>query len=95
MSLFNKKKEVYKIVEPPVTPSEKVIEEVAYESNTEDPQSREDIEIPKKVEAKIEPEEEEEKVLQVPVFLTPADINRLIYENNIMLKRLMSVIQKE
>ena len=91
MSLFNKKKEEYKLVEPPIGPSKKVEEEVMYKSDTEDSQINEDVEIPKKVEAEVE----EEKVLQVPVFLTEADVNRLIYENNIMLKRLMGFLQKE
>ena len=91
MSLFNRKKEGYKVVEPPINPSEKVEEEVMYKSDTEEQQIKEDVEVPKKVEAEVE----EEKVLQVPVFLTEADINRMIYENNIMLKRLMGFLQKE
>ena len=30
-----------------------------------------------------------------PTFLSKEEINRLIYENNIMLKRLLEAIQKE
>jgi len=41
-------------------------------------------------EKKIDEESKEEKIVQVPIFLTPADVNRLIYENNIILKKLIS-----
>ena len=91
MGLFNKeKKEQYKIVNPPTENVSKPIEEVMNEKVLNENSTDEE-----EVVAKEEPVTEEEKILQVPVFLTQADVNRLTYENNIMLKRLMEAIQKE
>jgi len=51
-----------------------------------------------KEESKEEPKEEfkeEEQVVGYPVFVTEADINRMIYENNQMLRQLLQIVQKE
>ena len=91
MSLFNReKKEQYKIVEPPLNIQPKVPDEVVHSAETERVNP---VQTPSE-ELKEEPKKEE-NILQVPVFLTPADVNRMIYENNIMLKRLINAIQKE
>jgi hypothetical protein len=47
-----------------------------------------------KEESKEEPKEEEQ-VVGYPVFVTEADINRMIYENNQMLRQLLQIVQKE
>ena len=91
MGLFNKKKEDYKIVNPPTEAVQKPEEEVMNENVFNEDSTNEE----EKIITKENKVVEEEKILQVPVFLTQADVNRLIYENNIMLKRLMEAIQKE
>ncbi len=37
----------------------------------------------------------EQKVVQVPVILTKDDINRMVYENNIMLRELLLYVKEE
>jgi len=40
-------------------------------------------------------EEVKKEVVQIPVFLSREDINSLIYENNLLLKQLISALQKK
>lgn len=51
--------------------------------------------IKKELNEESETENEEEKVLQVPVFLTQADINRMTYENNMILKQIHHYLKEE
>ncbi len=43
----------------------------------------------------IEPKKkEEQKYVQIPVFLTQAELNRMIYENNLLLKKIWESMNK-
>ncbi len=64
----------------------KVVEEEVEEAETEEPV---------KEEAPAEEPQEDSNIVQVPVFLTDADFNRMIYENNVMLKRLLEIVTEE
>jgi len=35
------------------------------------------------------------KLIQVPVFLTQADINKMTYENNVMLREILELVKEE
>jgi len=40
-------------------------------------------------------EKPEEKYVQVPVILTEADVTKLVYENNLILRELISYVRDE
>lgn len=49
----------------------------------------------KTTEEKQEDKTESPKYLEVPVFISRSDVNRWTYENNLMLKELLSIIREE
>lgn len=65
----------------------KEVEEVEAEGNEEEE------EVPE-IEPKEEPKEDEEKkYLKVPIFLTEADKDKMIYETHLMVSQLLSYIE--
>ncbi len=77
---------------------EKKVEDIKKEASKSDEETEdEEIDVSDNEPPEIEPpeiappesKEEEQKYLQVPVFLTQADKDKLIYENNLMLKKIL------
>ena len=73
-----KKKEEVKIPSTTINPEELPIEEQE----------------PKKEQVEEQQVIEEPKMVQVPVFVSQEDINRLTYENNIILKEVLRLIKE-
>ena len=86
MALFKKKvrEEDYRVVEP--------------KQSIEEDDSEEDEVVSEREVGKIKPKvkevSEEQKVLQVPVFLTERDIGSMVYENNQMLRSIINEIKE-
>ena len=52
-------------------------------------------EVEEVVEEKVAAEESEEKTKIVPMILTRADFDKMIYENNLMLRELLTIAKEE
>lgn len=81
----NKKTIKRKIAKEIIEPEAEEVEEEAVE---------EELEFEEELEkAKEKNKQTQEPALQVPVFLTEADINGLIYNNNLMLQKLLTYVE--
>lgn len=66
---------------------EEEVEEVQEEEQEEEAAEEQPIEE--------EQEEAQPQVQEVPIFPTQADVNRMIYANNMMLHQLLQIVQSE
>ena len=97
--IFGKKKEVVKTVaaEPPM---DYTGEELKIPQQVTPVQQR-NVSSPtidnarSRVVEQVQEDEEEQKVVQVPVYLSERDIYNLVIENNLMLKELLSIAKGE
>jgi len=89
--MFKKKKVVRKanmIVEEP--------EEFEEESEDESELPTFEDEVIEAVKSPVKPQQvSKPRVIQVPVFLTQADMNKLVYENNLMLREVLKLAKEE
>ena len=91
-----KKEEVFNEPKPSEKDLAEPIKEVdAFEDAEADEQPKTQSKKQTKAPETTEPEQEEEKVVQVPVFLTQAELNKMLYENNLMLRQLITALEKE
>ena len=63
------------------------------EESEESEASKEEQSEDKDIESEVQ--EQEIREVQTPVFLTQADINKMIYQNNVMLRQLISALNPE
>ena len=102
MGLFNRGKSVKRIETMTTKPSKPIPVEHGYEKEYNEPEEQIEEEVVKEkpvrkeiIKKETKEEKDDDKIVQVPVFLSEQDVFRMVYENNLMLRKIVSEIEEE